>query len=165
MPIPFRAIVGREGEQGHTPRAQLDSTLADPRELSGVLNKALTALKRLQERGALRESETMRAAWDEFRQATDPLAVWLDRDAVEHPRARVLRRKLLQAYNADCERHGRPPLTEQSFGRAIRRLRPAIKEAQRTIDGKSKQWVWLGIGLKSDQEGAAGWSQRTGEGG
>ena len=65
---------------------------------------------------------------------------------------------------ADCERHGRPPLTEQSFGRAIRRLRPAIKEAQRTIAVKSKQWVWLGIGLKSDQEGAAGWLQRTGEG-
>ena len=36
-----------EGAEGTLPRKVIDATLADPQELSGVLNKALAALPRI----------------------------------------------------------------------------------------------------------------------
>ena len=35
------------------------------------------------------------------------------------------------------------------FGRRLRALRPEIEEAQRMTDGR-RQWVYLGIGLRSE---------------
>ena len=65
---------------------KLDAMLGNPTELSGVLNKALEAVAAIRMRG-LSVSESISRATDEFRQATDPLAVWLDRKTVLQPDA------------------------------------------------------------------------------
>lgn len=145
--VPFEATF-EEAEQ--IPRAQLDARLADPKELSGVLNKALEALPRLRRHG-FTESQSMRDAWEEFRQMTDPLAVWLENHTVEHSSAFVAKRDLLSEYNSHCERAGRAGMTNQAFGRAFRRLKPHIEDGQREVDGKPKTWVWLGLGLRSTE--------------
>ncbi len=62
-----------------TPRAQLDAALSTPDELSGLLNRALVALRAVRARGSFSQSPSMQAAWSEFRESTDPLAVWLER--------------------------------------------------------------------------------------
>lgn len=142
--VPFTRTF--EGDRA-IPRKVLDARLADPRELSGVLNRALDALPRLRAHG-FTESASMRAAWEEFRKLTDPLSVWLDRTTVEHPDAMVIRSALLGAYNDECRTLGQPPMTATAFSLALKRLRPNIREAQRTIAGKV-EWVWLGIGLKA----------------
>ncbi len=129
------------------PRAVLDARLSSPDELSGVLNLALQALRGMCENGFL-QSESLRKAWDEFRQSTDPLAVWLDANTLEGPDLLASKDELLKAYNADAERDHRPPMTATALGRALRRLRPAIQDAQRTWNTKLC-WVWLGIGLRS----------------
>ncbi|MBI1743550.1 hypothetical protein HYR54_10865 [Candidatus Acetothermia bacterium] len=129
----------------------LDAQLSDPSELSGLLNQVLDALRSLRERGTYLESESMRGAWEEFRAMTDPVAVWLDRATVEHPDAMVTKDGLLSTYNAATRQEGGPTMTRQAFGRALRRLRPNIQEAQRKIAGKL-QWVWLGLGLKSKDD-------------
>lgn len=64
----------------------LDAMLSDPSELSGVLNKALGALSAIRTRG-LSESPSSTRATDEFRQPTDPLAVWLDPKTILLPDA------------------------------------------------------------------------------
>jgi putative DNA primase/helicase len=145
--IPFRKSF--RGTAQEIPRAELDARLADPRELSGVLNKALAVLPRLREKG-FTVSDAMRQAAEEFRQTTDPLAVWLDRMTIEHPDAMVSKDSLVQAYNADCGRAGRPWMAKNAFGRALWRLRPHIEEAQRTWHGQEKVWVWVGLGLKPE---------------
>ena len=73
-----------EGTVRNLPRDILDDQLAYDYELSGVLNKALHALPRLRDKG-FTESPSMAAALGDFRQATDPIAVWLDRKTVDEP--------------------------------------------------------------------------------
>ena len=130
------------------PRNVLDTQLADPRELSGALNMALAVLPDLHAHGFV-ESESMRDAWNEFRESTDPLSVWLDSHTVEGPDVLVSKSELLLAYNADARHDQRPTLTGKGLGQALKRLRPRIEEAQRTIAG-AVAWVWLGIGLQTD---------------
>src|SRR5579872_1354395 len=73
--VPFDRTFA-DGDPETIPSDKLDAILSDPAELSGVLNKALEALAAIRTRG-LSESDSSRRATDEFRQATDPIAVWL----------------------------------------------------------------------------------------
>ncbi|MEN6640952.1 MAG: phage/plasmid primase, P4 family [Armatimonadia bacterium] len=130
-------------------RGELDAELADPHELSGVLNMALAALARVRTRG-IAETVSMQEAWGEFRTITDPLAVWLDRDTILDPAAVTPKEHLRRAYNAFCERTGKPPAMDRQFGKALKRLRPDLQHSQRNV-GDTKTWVWLGIGLRADQ--------------
>ena len=52
------------------------------------------------------------------------------------------------AYNAMAERAGYPLQTETGFGRQLRRLRPDLRDAYRTVAGR-QQHVWLDLGLRT----------------
>jgi len=143
--VPFRRSF--RGTAQEIPRAELDARLADPQEFSGVLNKALAVLPQLRQRG-FTISATVQQAAEEFRQTTDPLAVWLERQTIEHSDAIIAKDALVQAYNADCDQAGRPRISKNAFGRALRRLRPRLEEAQRFWEGREQVWVWRGLGLK-----------------
>jgi putative DNA primase/helicase len=145
--IPFeRTFEGAE----QVPRRELDARLQDPGELSGVLNKALAALPRVRARG-FTESVSMQEAWAEFRQTTDPLAVWLDRATISGPDAYVTKDDLINAYNRSAAADGRPVLTKKAMAQALHRLRPNVTDDQRTVNGKPKVRCWVGIGLKAPE--------------
>lgn len=131
------------------PRDVLDSRLSSPVELSGMLNKCLDALARLKQQGGFSEPESVRQACQEFQATTDPLAVWLDRMTVDDPNAYIVKDLLRTAYAAECERRGRPPLTDTAFGLAIQKHRPHVAKRQKSVNGKSK-WCYAGIGWKAD---------------
>jgi putative DNA primase/helicase len=133
------------------PRSVLDARLADRRELSGVLNRALAVLPRLRADG-IKEAPSMKAAWNEFREVTDPLAVWLDRETVLVADAMIPKEHLRRAYERDCTKRGAAPESEKAFGSAIKRIMPNVKDAQRTRDGKPNTWVYLGITLRADSD-------------
>jgi hypothetical protein len=58
----------------------------------------------------------MQKAWEEeFRQTTDPLAVWLERSTVEGPEAWVAKDDPLNAYNPEGAKDGGPNLTKQAM--------------------------------------------------
>lgn len=128
------------------PREVLDARLATPRELSGVLNKALVALRAIRARGGLCESNSVRTAGSEFVRLMDPVAVWLDAVAIKEPDAMVAKSDLVEAYNRAARKDGRPPITGTAFGLAVRRLMPEVRDGQRKLRGE-KRWVWLGLGL------------------
>jgi hypothetical protein len=48
--------------------------------------------------------------------------------------------------NAHAETAGRPPITSKAFCAAVRRLRPTVKDAQKSICG-TMQWAFQGIRL------------------
>jgi phage/plasmid-associated DNA primase len=144
--VPFEQMF-EPSEQ--VPREVLDARLSDPHELSGVLNRALEVLPRIRREG-FTESAKMRETHDEFRSMTDPVSVWLARRTVEAAEAFVPKGALLSAYNADCEEQGRAGMTATAFGLAIKRARPEIEAAQRTVNGKPRVKVWLGIALRYD---------------
>ena len=141
--VPFERTF-HAGDPGTIPRDQLDAMLADPTELSGVLNKALEALKAIRGHG-LSESESIRRAMDEFRQTTDPVAVWLDRNTVLEPDALIPADRLWQDYNQDCVAKGRPTVSKTALGRAIAQLRPSVEKRQRTVNDRLS-WCYVGIG-------------------
>jgi putative DNA primase/helicase len=121
--------------------------LSTPGELSGVLNRTLAVLPGMIQRGGFTRSESTQAALMEFREMTDPLAAWLDRCTVVNPEGQVTRKDLTIVYNAASETAGRPPMTSKAFCAAVRRLRPTVKDAQRTIRGEVKD-VFLGLTLR-----------------
>jgi phage/plasmid-associated DNA primase len=113
--VPFERTF-HAGDPGTLSRDQLDSMLSDPTELSGVLNKALEAVASIR-RSGLSESESIRRAMDEFRQTTDPLAVWLDRNTVLEPEALISADQLWHDYSQDCIAKGRPTVSVYVMGR------------------------------------------------
>jgi phage/plasmid-associated DNA primase len=100
----------------------MDARLANPAELSGVLNNALIAVHRLRKCG-FTQSESMRRSWEEFRAATDPLSVWLDQNTVELPHVQILQTDLLQAFNRHMADLGKQPSTKTS---AVTQNRPMV---------------------------------------
>lgn len=131
-----------------TPRRELDARLAQPTELSGVLNRALEALAGITARGRLSQSESTRTAMMEFQEQTDPLAAWLDRFTTLNPQGITSKKDLHITYAAYADANGRPPMSAKSFYAGVKRLRPAITEAQRRVHGEVRHVV-LGIELRS----------------
>jgi putative DNA primase/helicase len=138
------------GHPGEIPRDVLDALLAEPTELSGVLNRALAALTGILQRGLL-QSESMRSAHAEFQQVTDPLLVWLDRKTVEDSEAVVVKSALLAAYNKAASKARRPTITQTAMTQALARLRPNVQIAQRTVAGKV-EYVYVGLGLREEEK-------------
>jgi len=147
--VPFDRTFEEGTDSVPIPRDVLDALLAEPKELSGVLNMALAVYPRVREKG-ITETPSMKAAWNEFRQTTDPLSVWLDQNTIAQPEAIVIKHDLLKAYNDYLIRVGSPPVAESAFGRAFSRARPNIADCQRTIDGNRVR-CWQGIGMKSEE--------------
>ena len=140
------------GTEAEMDQNELIAEMVTPTERSGILNEALMRLAQFRGRGNRYEvSASMRAAWLEFRNETDPLAVWLDQHIVATPDAVTTKEELLQAYNRACHDAGRHGMTPTAFGRALKDTRPELfnggTEKQRTLGGQVK-WVWLGVGLR-----------------
>ena len=87
--------------------SNLDRTLLDklttPDELSGLLNRAVSAYRQLLEKGTLTESEKMAAAKEEFDQASDSTRLFL-RERVEEcsPYDEIDRTEVYSAYKDWC---------------------------------------------------------------
>ena len=153
--IPFDRVFLPEDQ---IPRHELDARLQSPEELSGLLNKALEGLRRVQEQRGLSESDSTQAAWRDFQATTDPLAVWLERYTIDGPDAFCPGKMLRIAYNAAAEREGRPTFTDTAFGRELRKHRPTLEYKQRTVGGRL-QWCHIGIGLVADDSQTSQGSQ------
>ncbi len=136
------------GTKREIPAHVLDAQLADPTELSGLLNRALLALPGVLDHG-LTVSRSMRRAAEEFRSVTDPVEVWLEGHVIVDPAAWTEKQALRSAYNRDAAQHARPAETDMSFTAAIRRRWPEIRDSKRSLHGR-RAWSWLGIGLLGD---------------
>jgi putative DNA primase/helicase len=132
------------------PGDKLGAKLSDSAELSGVLNKALEALAAIRTRG-LSESDSTNRATDEFRQATDPLAVWLDRKTTLRPDAATPQDLLHREYCRNCADAGRPIISKTAIGRAMKKLRPNVVDYQRTVNG-TLTWCYIGIALLVNED-------------
>jgi putative DNA primase/helicase len=138
------------GTREEIPRDILDARLSAPGEMSGLLNRALDALADIEHRG-FGEADSVKAAWAEFRTATDPLAVWLDQNTVDDPAAVVVKQELRRAFNGHLSRKGQSPVTDNQFGREFGKHRPLVELRQRTVNHKM-QWCYVGIGMLSGDE-------------
>jgi putative DNA primase/helicase len=142
--IPFTKTFD-ETDPNTIPPEILNARLSQPSELSGLLNKALDALPTIR-KGRFTETASTRAALDEFRRTTDPLAVWLDQHTTERGDAMIPKDKLRSAYGQVCQEAGRPIMGEVQFTAALKRLRPKVEVTKRRVDGKPTP-VFIGLGF------------------
>jgi putative DNA primase/helicase len=148
--VPFE--VRFRGTGTEIPRQVLDARLATSVELSGALNRAMPALRRIRSEGRFSETGATRAQIADFRQAMDPCELWLKAQTISSPVALISQERFYSAYILSCIGSNQPIMTRQMFGRKLKRLRPDLQEGQRVLDGK-KQWVYLGIALRGAADG------------
>jgi hypothetical protein len=75
----------------------------------------------------------------------------------------VTKDDLLNAYNRECARDGRPYLTKKAIAQALKRSRPQVSDGRRMVNGQ-KAHVWLGIGLRTNDPDDGGGGPRSGDG-
>jgi len=138
-------------EKDAVPRAVLDGRLSEAGELSGLLNRALAALPVIRA-GRFTESASTREALEEFIATTDPFGIWLDHETVEQPNGMVVKSVMRSAYTKVCKDEGRPILGAEQFTRALKRLRPRVRPAQRRVDGRVTE-VFTGLGFVDRDQG------------
>ena len=134
------------------PRDKLLPQLTAADELSGLLNRALAVLPGVLESG-ITETESMKEAALEFREVTDPVAVWLSQACIEEPDAFTPKAAMLEAYNRNARAAGHAVSNRTAFGIAVRRAMPGLVETYRTV-GENRVWVWQGVGLKTQLQEA-----------
>ncbi len=134
---------------GSVTRKDLDARLTTPQELSGLLNRALESLPQIQS-GAFKESPSMSAAWNQFRQTTDPLGVWLEGNTVDAVDGFVPKATLRSLWATDCKENGRPIIGDAAFTEKLKSLRPNARAGQRRINKKVTE-CFIGFGLRATE--------------
>jgi hypothetical protein len=89
----------------------------------------------------------MKAAFNDFRRVSDPLAIWLDQNVRHLPDGFIIKRGLIDGHNAECVAGHRALMSDKAFGEALRRALPSVKNAQRKIGGQVRE-VYVGIAWK-----------------
>jgi hypothetical protein len=75
----------------------------------------------------------------------------LDRNTILHPDAVTPQDRLYREYCRNCSDAGRPTISKTAFGRAMKKLRPAVGDYQRTVNGLLA-WCYVGIGLVAKED-------------
>jgi putative DNA primase/helicase len=119
-------------------------------ELPGIAHWALQGLARLRQQGGFTvfEGGTVRAA--EYRQESNPVAVFVSAECVAEPDGRVGRRVLYAAYRQWATANGHAPLSSTKFYGEVRALVP--QPAEEVRDGRGGDRVFVGVRLREDPD-------------
>jgi hypothetical protein len=113
-----------------------------------VLNRVLPALRRIRQKDRFTGAQSVRKQWNELQWAADPLTLWLEIETISSQSSLASQDELHAAYTRDCLHNNKTIMTKQMFGCCIKRLRPELKEVQRTSQGR-KRWMYLGIEMRN----------------
>lgn len=131
--VPFTKTFEENAAVAH----RLDSTLSSPGELSGLFNKAIARLPQLLDKG-IEITSTMSAAMKEFRDLTDPIAVWLDDEYIITKMLDdfVPRTIMYEHYKREWRKRKKVAISPESFGRAMRKLIPDEWDIRKAVNGQ-----------------------------
>jgi putative DNA primase/helicase len=148
FPNSFRGTVEEIGQD------TLLARLTDPKELSGVLNRALDAYKGLKDGGRFTESQSTEQALGRLKVANnDPFMEWLAVRTVSEPAAEIPAKDLRADYGRWAKAKQKPELTDAQFGKALKQLRPEVQTKKRGPRGEQEPH-YIGIGLKGPFDAA-----------
>lgn len=128
--------------------------LTTPKELSGLLNRSLTALPKLLNRGHF-HGDKPTAAWrEDYVRKSDPIAAFVMDVIVEEPNPELLitRAELYQKYVQYCKENGLPPVDNSVFTRKVKaHFEKAQESTATTLEGKRTR-VWRNLRWKTQEE-------------
>ena len=134
------------GEQEERPQEELLNILATPQELSGLLNMAIVAWRRITQGNNLTESESMSEISAEFFEVSDPFVTWMRRRTRENPRSVLPCAILRDTYNAERQ-PGVAPMMDTPLGLKMKERFPNVKRAQHRVGGGNPRWCYVGLEL------------------
>jgi P4 family phage/plasmid primase-like protien len=119
---------------------EIQRNLANPKELSGLLNRAIAVLPRVLQYG-ITETASMRNKIDEFRSSGDPLLTWVQENLAEGPQEKWLTNAaILAAANEVLPKEATP----QALGRVLNQIFPKCEGRTERI-GKVPMYVRRGL--------------------
>jgi putative DNA primase/helicase len=143
----IRLIPFKQRFEGRKADPKLPDKLRD--ELPGVFAWMVEGCLEWQEHG-LEEPETVTEATKQYREEMDTLASFLDETCVLGASHRVLAERLYQRYAMWCDKSGEHKDPKKAF---VARLEERGFSRRRETAGVNKgRYIWLGIGLRSDDE-------------
>jgi P4 family phage/plasmid primase-like protien len=117
--------------------------LTQPKELSGLLNKALVALRRLYEQDGFTEAESSKKMLEHYKKRNDPTSAFVtDCCSLDDLNARTERSILYQSYSVYCKNSGYWREGRNDFYERIRNY-PGIRE----VEGSETGFFFEGIQL------------------
>jgi P4 family phage/plasmid primase-like protien len=128
------------------PAEILDRKLAQPGELSGVLNRALRLLPQVLRQQGIGQTQTMHEAHDDFTAATDPFRVWLNECILHDCDSLAVCEEVRKSYYQFRRNRDLQPISDTHFGLEWRRYVKGYESVQRTVHGVLK-WCYVGIRL------------------
>lgn len=138
---------------------ELLATLTTPTELSGLLNRAIKALRTLLEHQQFTNSMTVEQIRTTYIRRSAPLKVFLDEKCIAGVDWEVVREEFIETYNAWCTEAGLPHEKPETIGRKLKRIY-GIESGREMIQGDRK-YIWYGITLKCDKRQRGSMDQKT----
>jgi phage/plasmid-associated DNA primase len=119
--------------------------LTQPKELSGLLNKALIALRRLFDNDGFTEAESSNEMLEHYKKRNDPTSAFVtDGCSLDDLNARTERAELYKSYSVYCKNSGYGREGRNDFYERIRNY-PGITE----VEGGNGEFYFVGIKLKA----------------
>lgn len=138
--IPFpNVFTGKEAD------VTLADSLATPETLSGIMNRAIEAAKRLIKQSGFSENETTREAVQQYQVQNDNIVQFVEDLEVEFKEDSVTRRQeLFDAYGRYCDSMKLKATSQIKFNKRIPELLPDVS-AERSKDPKQRVAIWLNL--------------------
>ena len=107
------------------PKTEQDPVLLEklttPEELSGLLNWALTGLKRCLQRGALAEPGDAETRKELYLAMSDPVTGFINQHITEDPECFEVKQDLVNAFTQYCKNRGFIPVSDRKFYEQLRK--------------------------------------------
>ena len=142
--VPFRARYTFDPDED-LPLADLDLEAKLRAEAPGILAWVVRGARAWQEEG-LRPPASVKAATEQYKAESDPLAPFLDEFCVVGPECRASAAEMLSAYLRHCERAGIPDRDRMSSTALGRRMGQRF-EKKHTKRGA----MYVGVGIREDE--------------
>ncbi|MFC1912364.1 phage/plasmid primase, P4 family [Chloroflexota bacterium] len=128
---------------GDSDDKRLINKLITQKELSGLLNLSLKALKRLRENGEFSYQMSWEQTRKKYSEMSDPVRAFIEKECEFDSLEELSKPKLFQAYQKFCKKEQIPAETSRGFGRILKR------EFSKNINERANNWT--GIYLKKSK--------------
>ena len=141
-----------EGGKPKIEREVLLKQLTTPKELSGLLNRCLEAIKRLKQRGGFKISKQSLMEKDEWRRSADTVRTYAEERLEYVPNEVVSKRELFSDYRTWCYHNGFNPLhSDAQIARRLYTVMPQVRSRKMLIRGERLR-CFVNVRIRADDD-------------
>ncbi len=124
--------------------------LTTEEELSGLLNKALTALKRLLERGCFTSSKTVDSIREDYKRKSSPVAAFVFDCLETDVDSFIIKKDLFNVFSEYCRANNLPIVSQDTFFRRLPAYVTVAEYRPKVGGGNERAHALKGIRFKAD---------------